>query len=57
MFYDYVTPETMVAMLTTALGIILGYVLACMDYDSGYDKGWHQGVEDVMEIIELWEQE
>lgn len=56
MIRDLFTPEVTIALIFLTLGFILGHVLSFMDHITGYDEGWHKGVEDVIDLIELWEE-
>lgn len=56
MLSDYITHDAAVILITSVFSFIIGFVLACLDYDSGYEHGWSQGVEDVVKIINLWEE-
>ena len=33
-------------------GVLLGWMIAFMDYQAGFQNGWDQGVEDVIAIME-----
>ena len=57
MLKDFFTTEATIALLSSLLGLALGFVLSFIDHMESYNEGWHQGVEDVIAIINLWEEE